>query len=217
MLTKLYFFTVLQEVQVALQGVLQEHGKCGSRLLCHSKLSSGTIAGIAVAAAVAVLSAGLAFFFYRRWKTALATHHDLYRVYTPQRPPPDLATVPPTGVSSSLETRSNASLVRNDPSVQALSGRGQLPANNHAAQYHGAVPVTSGSRNPRNDIDTVSSPSQTPADEVRRFSLVNYSKDIECLHTHRDWNGGLCQKHLEEACHCPTNFRNLVVRDLVRV
>ncbi|KAI9572036.1 hypothetical protein HD554DRAFT_2066467 [Boletus coccyginus] len=130
-----------------------------------SQLSSGAIAGIAIAVAVAVLSAGVAIFFYRRWKTALATHQDLYRVYTSQRPPPDLATVPPTGVSSSLETRSNASLVRNDPSIQALSGRVQQPANNHAAQYHGAVPVTSGSRNSRSVIDTVSSSSQPPADE----------------------------------------------------
>lgn len=186
-------------------------------LLDHSQLSSGAIAGIAIAAAVAVLSAGVAIFFYRRWKTALATHQDLYRVYTSQRPPPDLATVPPTGVSSSLETRSNASLVRNDPSIQALSGRVQQPANNHAAQYHGAVPVTSGSRNSRSVIDTVSSSSQPPADEVRRFSLVNYSKDVECVHTHRDRNEGLCQKLPEEACHCPTNFRNLGVRDLVRV
>jgi hypothetical protein len=139
------------------------------------RLSSGAIVGIVIAVVAAVLSAGAAIFFYRRWKAALATQRDLYRAYTPQQRPPESATVAPTGFSSSLET-SNASLMRNDTSIQAFSGRAQQPANNLAAQHDGAVPIASGSRDSRSIIDI---PTQSPVDEVCRFRLVNYSQDVE--------------------------------------
>lgn len=132
-----------------------------------SKLNSGAIAGIVVAVVAAVLGAGAAIFFYRRWKAALASQNDLYRIYTPQQQHTETATMAPTGFSSSLETRSNASLLRNDTSIQALAGRAQQPANNDAAQYHGAYPVPSGSLDSRGVIDTANSPTQSPVDDVR--------------------------------------------------
>lgn len=144
------------------------------------RLSSGAIAGIVIAVVSAVLSAGAAIFFYRRWKVSLATQRDLYRAYTPQQRPPELATVAPTGFSSSLETN-NTSLMRNDTSIQAFSGRARQPTNNLAVQHDGAVPMASGSRDSpgRSINDIVSSPTQSPVDEVCRFRLVNYSKNVE--------------------------------------
>ena len=127
-----------------------------------SKFSSGAIAGIVIAVVAAVLSAGLAFLFYRRWKDALATHQDLYRVYAlQQRGPPESSTAPPTGFSSSLETRSNASLLRIDNAAQLSRGRTQQPANNQ-----GAVQISPGARDSRSIIGSVSSPPQSPVDEV---------------------------------------------------
>ena len=179
----------------------------------YSKLSSGAIAGIVVAVVAAVLSAGAAFFFYRRWKAVIALQYDPSRVYTSQQQPLDSVTVAPTGFSSSLETRSNATLLRNDTSTQAFSGA-QQPVNNHAVQQG---VIASGSRDSRSIIDTVSSPTQSAADEVRPFRLVHYSKDVECVYTHRVWGGGLFQKRPEEVCHCLTNFQNLRIRDVVKV
>lgn len=182
-----------------------------------SNLSSGAIAGIVVAVVAAVLGAGAAIFFYWRWKAALATHHDLYRIYTPQERPPESATVAPTGISSSLETRGNANSSRNDTPIQALIGRAQQPANNHPAQYDGAFSISPGSRDSRSFVDTMSSPTQSPVDEVRRSRRVNYSKDVEYGSTHRVWDGGLFLTHPEGDCRWPTNFQNLRVRDVVRV
>ncbi|KAH0827627.1 hypothetical protein J3R83DRAFT_4369 [Lanmaoa asiatica] len=125
-------------------------------------LTSGAIAGIVVAVVAAVLSAGAAIFFYRRWKATLATQHDLYRIYTPQGRPLESATVAPTGFSSSLETRTNASLLQNDSSTQPFSGRAQQPANHHAAQHDETVHI---SRDSRSTTDTVSSPFQSPVEE----------------------------------------------------
>jgi hypothetical protein len=119
-----------------------------------------------------------------------------------------------TGFSSSLQTRSNATLLRNDTSTQAFSGGTQQQVNNHVAQQ-GAI--ASSSRDSRSIIDTVSSPTQSAVDEVRRFRLVYCSKDVECIYSHRVWDGGLFQKHPEGVCHCPMNFQNLRIRDLVKV
>ncbi|KAG6378046.1 hypothetical protein JVT61DRAFT_13726 [Boletus reticuloceps] len=134
-----------------------------------NKLSAGAIAGIVVAVVAAVLSAGAALLFYRRWKAAMATQQDLYRTINPQQRLLASATVAPTGFSSSLETRSNASLLRNDTSIQAFSARVQQPANYDAAQYDAIVPaypgVASGSRDSRSIVDTVSSPTQSAVDE----------------------------------------------------
>ncbi|KAF8135566.1 hypothetical protein EV363DRAFT_1294414 [Boletus edulis] len=121
-----------------------------------NKLSSGAIAGIVVAVVAAVLSAGAALLFYRRWKATMATQQDLYRAINPQQRLLASATVAPTGFSSSLETRSNASLLRNDTSIQAFSARVQQPANYNAAQYDAVVPahhpVASDSRDSRSDV-----------------------------------------------------------------
>lgn len=142
--------------------------------LITSALSSGAIAGIVIAVVAAILGAGAAIFFYRRWKAALATHHDLYRIYTPPQQPPGSATVAPTGVSSSLETRSDATLLRNDTSIQGFAGRAQQLANNPAARYDGVGPISSGSRDSRSIVDTGSSPTQSPVDEVRRSRPTDY-------------------------------------------
>ncbi|KAG6372415.1 hypothetical protein JVT61DRAFT_7888 [Boletus reticuloceps] len=134
-----------------------------------NKLSSGAIAGIVVAVVAAVLSAGAALLFYRRWKAAMATQQDLYRAINPQQRLLASATVAPTGFSSSLETRNNASLLRNDISIQAFSARVQQPVNNDAAQYDAVVPahppVASDSRDSRSIVDTVSPPTQSAVDE----------------------------------------------------
>ncbi|KAN0091020.1 hypothetical protein V8E55_004586 [Tylopilus felleus] len=128
-----------------------------SDVVSQDKLSSGAIAGIAIVAVIAAICAGAAFFFYRRWKAAMATQHDLYRAYTLQGRFPGSATAAPTGISSSLETRSNANLLRNDATAQAFSGR--------APQLDGATPIVTGSRDSRSIIDTVSSPTQSAMDE----------------------------------------------------
>lgn len=75
-----------------------------------TSLGSGAIAGIVVAVGVALCASAAAFFFYRRWKSAQAASQDLYRIHTPQHPPENAH----MGASSSVETRSNASLIRQD-------------------------------------------------------------------------------------------------------
>ncbi|KAF8441344.1 hypothetical protein L210DRAFT_3536931, partial [Boletus edulis BED1] len=86
----------------------------------------------------------------------MATQQDLYRAINPQQRLLASATVAPTGFSSSLENRSNASLLRNDTSIQASSARVQQPVNNDAAQYDAVVPahppVASGSRDSRSIV-----------------------------------------------------------------
>ena len=168
-----------------------------------SKLGSGTIAGIVVAVAAAVLSAGAAFFFYRRWKAAVAIQQDLYRAYTLQRRPPDSAGLTPTGFSSSLETRSNASLLRNDTPAQAFAWRAQQPASNLTAQHRLSVPVALGSRDSQSVVvDTPNSPTPSAGDEVRRSCLLFCCNDVESLlRYYRVQDGGLFQKHPEVACH----------------
>lgn len=188
----------------------ESNGTCRRQLTYSiaSKLSSGAIAGIAIVAVIAAICAGAAFFFYRRWKAAMATQHDLYRAYTLQGRFPGSATAAPTGISSSLETRSNANLLRNDATAQAFSGR--------APQLDGATPIVTGSRDSRSIIDTVSSPTQSAMDEVCPFRLVQYSKGVECAYACRVWDGGCCQKHPEEACQCPTNFQDMRMRDALK-
>ncbi|KAG1771828.1 hypothetical protein EDD22DRAFT_862750, partial [Suillus occidentalis] len=82
-----------------------------------SGLGSGAIAGIVVAVGIALLTSAAAFFFYRRWKSAQAASQDLYRIHTPQRPPENAN----MGTFSPVETRSDASLIRQDASSQGTS------------------------------------------------------------------------------------------------
>ncbi|KAG6380442.1 hypothetical protein JVT61DRAFT_8581 [Boletus reticuloceps] len=134
----------------------------------HNKLSSGAIAGIVVAVVAAVLSAGAALFFYRRWKAAMATQRDLYRAITPQQRLLASATVAPSSLSSSLETSNIAKLSQNDTSIQILSARLQQLANNDAAQYDSDAvvpaypPVASGPRDSRSIVP----PTQSAVDEA---------------------------------------------------
>ncbi|KAF8452846.1 hypothetical protein L210DRAFT_3639295 [Boletus edulis BED1] len=130
-----------------------------------NKFSSGAIAGIVVAVVAAVLSAGAALLFYRRWKAAMATQRDLYRAITPQQRHLASAAVAST---SSLETRNNAKLSQNDTSIRNLSARLQQLANNDAAQYDSDAvvpaypPVASGPRNSRSIVP----PTQSAVDEA---------------------------------------------------
>jgi len=127
-------------------------------------LGSGAIAGIVVVAAVAILALGAAFFFYRRWKSTQAASQDLYRIYTPQHPLVNAS----MGASSSVETRSNANLVRNDSSSQGATWRSyQQPDNNYQTVQRGGerhVPSSIDSRMPTVD-EVIHSPIQSPADE----------------------------------------------------
>ncbi|KAG1861612.1 hypothetical protein DFJ58DRAFT_872394 [Suillus subalutaceus] len=79
-------------------------------------LSSGAIAGIAVAVGVALCALAAAFFFYRRWRSAQAASRDLYRIDTPEHSPKNTY----MGVSSSVET-SDASLIRQHTLSQGTS------------------------------------------------------------------------------------------------
>ncbi|KAF9227462.1 hypothetical protein BS17DRAFT_466641 [Gyrodon lividus] len=136
-----------------------------------SKPSLGMIVGIVVAVVAAVLAAGAAFFFYRRWKTAMATQSDLYRVCAPQRHPETaMATTATIAFSSSLETRNNTSLLHHDTSSQALSGRPyqQLDYNYQGVQYHGRNPIASHSDDSRSVTENagmVSSPTRSSIEE----------------------------------------------------
>ena len=164
----------------------------------------GAIAGIVVAVAVAVLSAGTALFFHRRWKAAMATQTDLYRAYTLRRRVPESAGVAPVGFSSSLKARTNASALRSDTSAQAFSGRAPQSSNNHAARYrlsHGAAPTASGLRDSRSIVGALNSTIPSAGDEVRRFFLLFYCKNIECVYNCRFRDEGLSQMHPEVACH----------------
>ncbi|KAG0703239.1 hypothetical protein DFH29DRAFT_917805 [Suillus ampliporus] len=124
-------------------------------------LSSGAVAGIAVAVAVALLALAAAFFFYRRWKSAQAASQDLYRVDTPR----NLLENSNAGASTSVETRSNASLIRQDTSSQGTSWRSyQQP------DHENQISPRSGSRHvPSSGMptvsETVSLPTQSSVDE----------------------------------------------------
>ncbi|KAG9316491.1 hypothetical protein JVU11DRAFT_2532 [Chiua virens] len=85
-----------------------------------NNLSSGVIAAIAIAAAVAILCVGGVIFFYRRWKTAMATQQSLYRVSTPPQQFPESTVIAASGFSSLPDTRSVASSLRVDTSAQAI-------------------------------------------------------------------------------------------------
>ncbi|OJA07835.1 hypothetical protein AZE42_06353 [Rhizopogon vesiculosus] len=128
-------------------------------------LGSGAIAGIVIVAVIAILALAAAFFFYRRWKSAQAASQDLYRVHTPQRPS-GLANV---GASSSVKTRSSASLVRHEISSPGTSWQSnQQPDYDHQIAQrtgHGRyVPSSSDSRIPTVD-EAMISPIQPPVDE----------------------------------------------------
>ncbi|KAG1742918.1 hypothetical protein EDB19DRAFT_1907403 [Suillus lakei] len=128
-----------------------------------TSLGSGAIAGIVVAVGVALCASAAAFFFYRRWKSAQAASQDLYRIRTPQYPPENAN----MGASSSVETRSNTSLIRQDTSSQGTSWRSYQ----QAAYDSQSSPRTANGRHvPSSSMPTVdevitSSSTQSPVDE----------------------------------------------------
>ncbi|KAG2361344.1 hypothetical protein BDR07DRAFT_1409936 [Suillus spraguei] len=127
-------------------------------------LSSGAIAGIVVAVGVALCASAVAFFFYRRWKSAQAASQDLYRISTPQHPAGN-ATM---ATSSSVETRSNASLVRQYTSTQGTS----QGTSYRQADYDSQSSPRTGNRlhiisssMPTEDGIVLTSPAQSPVNE----------------------------------------------------
>jgi hypothetical protein len=136
-------------------------------MLCRN-LGSGAVAGIVVVAVVAILALAAAFLFYRRWKAAQAASQDLYRIHTPQRPLVNAM----TGASSSVETRSNASLVRNDIAWRSS----QQPYYDYQAVQRGGnghhVQSSDDSRMPTVD-EAISSPIQSLAEEVEFCSCLH--------------------------------------------
>lgn len=102
-----------------------------------TQLSSGGIAGIAVAAAAAVLGFLLAFFFYRRMKSAEATYNHLCSIHTAQRQPEI-----PIGISTSTEARSLPSLVRHGSGYPPSSGPTQLGDGSRSQLLGRSIPVT---------------------------------------------------------------------------
>ena len=134
----------------------------------------------------------------------MTTQTDLYRAYTLRRRVPESAGVTPAGFSSSLKARTNASTLRSDTSAQALSGRAQQLANKHAAKYqlsHGAAPTASGFHDSQSFVDPLNSTTPSAGDEVRRFRLPFYCKDVEWVYICRLRDDGLSQMHPEVACH----------------
>ncbi|KAF9233527.1 hypothetical protein BU15DRAFT_80018 [Melanogaster broomeanus] len=116
-------------------------------------LSSGAIVGIVIPAVAAVLAAGAAFFFYRRWKAAVATQSDLYRVYTPQR---------------NQETAIATTVATTFSSSQALSRRShqQLDDQYQGAQYHGRTGITSDeSESLMENVGMIGPPTESSVDE----------------------------------------------------
>ncbi|KAG2032465.1 hypothetical protein BDR03DRAFT_873930 [Suillus americanus] len=131
-------------------------------------LSSGAIAGIVVAVGVAFCASAAAFFFYRRWKSAQAASQDLYRIHTPQHPPENAY----MGISSSVETRSDASLVRQHTLSQGTSLSTSRQSYQQADYDSQRSPRTAnGLHAPSSGMPTVgeiveSSETQSPFDEV---------------------------------------------------
>ncbi|KIK21507.1 hypothetical protein PISMIDRAFT_12265 [Pisolithus microcarpus 441] len=101
------------------------------------RLSSGGIAGIAVAAAAAVLGFLLAFFFYRKMKSAEATYNHLCSVHTAQRQPEI-----PIGISTSMEARGPPSLVRQGSGYLPSSGPTQLGDESRSQLLGRSIPAT---------------------------------------------------------------------------
>lgn len=132
-----------------------------------SGLGSGAIAGIVVAVGIALLTSAAAFFFYRRWKSAQAASQDLYRIRTPQRPPENAN----TGAFSSVETRSDASLIRQDALFQGTSQGTSWQSYQRADYDSQSSPRTANGRHapsssmPTVDEVIVSSATQSPFDE----------------------------------------------------
>ncbi|KAI5988701.1 hypothetical protein EDD15DRAFT_2371026 [Pisolithus albus] len=82
------------------------------------QLTSGAIAGIAIASAAAALGFALAFFFYRKWKASEAAQNQLYDIQTAQQQRlPEV----PVAFSTSVDTRSRASLVQDGRDAAPLS------------------------------------------------------------------------------------------------
>ncbi|KAF9244860.1 hypothetical protein BU15DRAFT_85715 [Melanogaster broomeanus] len=116
-------------------------------------LSPGAIVGIVIPAVAAVLAAGAAFFFYRRWKAAVASQSDLYRAYTLQR---------------NQETAMATTAATTFSSSQALSRRShqQLDYQYQGAQYHGLTGIASDdSRSLTENVGMVGSPTESLVDE----------------------------------------------------
>lgn len=125
-----------------------------------SALGSGAIAGIVVAVCIALLTSAAAFFFYRRWKSAQAASQDLYRIHTPQRPPENTN----TGASSTVETRSDASLIRQEALSQGTSQGTSWQSYQQADYDSQSAPRTAHGRHaPSSSIPTVDEVLMSPA------------------------------------------------------
>lgn len=130
-------------------------------------LSSGAIAGIVVAVSVALCASAAAFFFYRRWKSAQAAAQDLYRISTPQH----AAVNTNMATSSSVETRSNASLVRQYTSTQGTSQGASWQSYRQADYDSQSSPRVANrvhiisSSIPAEDGIVLTSPTQSPVNE----------------------------------------------------
>ncbi|KAH7927506.1 hypothetical protein BV22DRAFT_1031695 [Leucogyrophana mollusca] len=82
-------------------------------------VGTGGIAGIVVCIAAALVAALAAFFFYRKWKGALAREQDIYQLYTP-----------PTG--STKEPAPAGTRASHDALAESL-----VPSNGYFLQQHG--------------------------------------------------------------------------------
>ncbi|KAG2150829.1 hypothetical protein DEU56DRAFT_908470 [Suillus clintonianus] len=129
-----------------------------------TSLGSGAIAGIVVAIGVALCASAAAFFFYRRFKSAQAASQDLYRIRTPQHSPGNAN----MGASSSVDTRSNASLIRPDTSSQGTSWRSyqQAEYDSQVSPRNGNGRHVPSSSMPTVDEVIISSSTQSPVDEI---------------------------------------------------
>lgn len=131
-------------------------------------LASGAIAGIVVAVGIALLTSAAAFFFYRRWRSAQAASQDLYRIHTPQHPPGNAN----MGAFSAVETRSDASLIRQDTLSHGTS-QGTSWQSYQQADYdsRSSRRTANGRHAPSSSMPTVdevliSPATQSPFDEV---------------------------------------------------
>ncbi|KAI6108340.1 hypothetical protein F5141DRAFT_1122565 [Pisolithus sp. B1] len=147
------------------------------------QLSSGAIAGIAVASAAAALGFALAFFFYRKWKASEAAQNQFYDIHTAQRPPEV-----PVAFSTSVDTRSRASLLqdgRDAPSLSPARAYQQSPGLSMGTTYLPGSGASQSGSEPASQ--TLASTPQgrplpdTPGDEGSSSSRL--LKSVVTLHT----------------------------------
>ncbi|KAI6099323.1 hypothetical protein EDD16DRAFT_1764929 [Pisolithus croceorrhizus] len=140
------------------------------------QLSSGAIVGLSVAAAAAVFAFLLAFFFYRKMKSAEATYNHLYSIHTTQRQPEV-----PIRFSTSAEARSPLGLVQQGTGYSPVLGPSQSGNESQTQPLGGSFPEIPGegerqSRQPLQDGGTltqnaeIQARSPTPATEPPTYA-----------------------------------------------